>query len=294
MIPHHIRKNEQATWALARRVPGLRQTPFKVHHSFSSDSDPLLQKIGRHRKPVFVNAGITLCSFLSYISAGIHYCMLFTGLFKTPVYLFHVNEKRFDHLRDIWYTRIVKRMASAMVQSPLRKSALRLVNFNVSLPSNSGCIIIICHTPWKRLLVQWCLEKEFAFIISSIALTRGKKTIQTGEAGFKELRKIVNHLRANGRIILAADVFNNLKDCPVQFLGEHHNASLFPVRLARLAEVPLVVAIPSLRNGSVTFVPGPRVDLKKTELNSCTIIQNIISFLDNEIKKSPSIWPSYV
>jgi hypothetical protein len=246
------------------------------------------------RKPFYLNICITLCNLLSYVPSGIHYCMISAGLSKVPIYLLNVPEERYKYLRNIWYARIVRRMVSVLVRSPLRRSTLQLVNFNIPLPVNSSCIIVICHTPWKRLLVQWCLEKDFALIMSNSKLTHCRKLLQSQGAGFKELRNIVKYMRLNGRIILSADVFNNLNNCPVQFLGNHLNASLLPVRLARVAEVPLIVAIPTLRNGTINFIPGPQFDLKMIELNSCSIIQSIISFLETEIKKSPSIWPSFI
>lgn len=246
------------------------------------------------RNPFYLNICLVLCNLLSYLNAGINYYMISAGLLKVPLYLLNVPNERYKYLRNIWYTRIVRRMVSVLVRSPLRSSVLRIVNFSIPLPANSGCIIVICHTPWKRLLVQWCLEKKFACIISSYKLTRDEKLSQSQGAGFKELRNIVKFMRLNGRIVLVADVFNNLNNCPVQFLGNYRNVSLLPVRLARAAEVPLIVAIPTLRNGTINFIQGPQFDTKMTELNSCSIIQNIISFLEIEINKNPSIWPSNV
>jgi hypothetical protein len=246
------------------------------------------------RQPFYLITGVTICRLLSFVSAGINYCMISADILKTPVYLLNARKKKYKHLCNIWYTRIVRRMISVLVRSPLRSSTLRIVNFNIPLPSNSGCIIVICHTPWKRLLVQWCLEKKFAFIISSIKLTRNEKLVRSNGTGFKELRNIVKYMRLNGRVVLAADIFNNLKNCPVKFLGNYHNASLLPVRLARIAEVPLIVAIPSLQNRTINFLHYPEFYINVTEQNSSFVIQDIISFLETEINKNPSIWHSYV
>jgi hypothetical protein len=248
----------------------------------------------QQRKPFYLSTGMAICNFLSYTLAGGHYCLLFTGLLKVPEYLLPVSEGRVQYLRTIWHARMVKRMASVLVRTPLRYSSLRLVNFNIPLPADTGCIIVICHTPWKRLLVQWCLQHHFATIISSINLTHGEKLNQIRGSGVTELRDIVKYLQLKGRLVIAADVFNDAGNCPVNFLGKNQNASLLPARLAALAAVPLIVAIPTLHNGTVHFINGPQFDVTLNKNNSCTTIQDIISFLDAEIRKSPSIWPSYV
>jgi hypothetical protein len=246
------------------------------------------------RKPFYLNICLTLCNLLSYVPVGIHYFMIFVSFARVPVYLLNGSEKRFKYLRSIWYARIVRRMISVLVRSPLRKSTLRIVDFNIPVPVNSSCIILICHTAWKRLLVQWCLEKDFGLILSNGKLTQDKRLLQSQGEGFKELRKVLNYMHSNGRIILSADVFNNLNNCPVQFLGKQLNASFFPVRLARVAHAPLIVAIPTLCNGTISFIIGPQFDNKMIELNSSSIIQSIISFLEKEISKCPSICPEYV
>jgi len=185
-------------------------------------------------------------------------------------------------------------MLSILVRSPLRRDMLKLVNFTVPLPVSSGCVIVICHTPWQRLLVQWCLENDFGLIVASGNWTHRKKLIHRKAKGFMDMREIVNHLQNNGRIIIAADIFDHLDNCPVKFLGNAFNASILPARLASLTKVPLIVAIPALYNGSIHFIPGPHVDFKVFKPDAGTIVQNVISFLEKEIIKDPAIWPLYV
>lgn len=198
-------------------------------------------------KPAYLSICISICSLLAHLIAAIHFCFINAGLLKTPSYLKITLARKYKTLCTIWHTRIVRRMVSALVRSPLRNSTLRLVNFNIPLPANSGCIILICHTPWERLLVQCCLENDFALIIAYEKWThkRGGKLQREGK-GFNELRGIIKYLKQDGRIIMTADNFNQLNNCPVKFLGNYLNGELLPTRLARVAQVPLIVAIPVL------------------------------------------------
>ena len=262
-----------------------------MHHAFLSNSTIALNTFYMtSNKPVYLNICISMCSLLAYLNATIHFCFIITGLLKKPLYLKVTSGGEYKSLSKIWYTRIVRRMVSVLVRSPLRSSTLRLVNFTIPLPAHSGCIILICHTPWKRLLVQWCLENNFALIIAfgKWANKRGGKLQREGK-GFNELRGIVKYLKQNGRIIMTADNFNNLNNCPVKFLGNYLNAGLLPTRLARLAQVPLIVAIPVFNNGTVNFIHMPKSDHKILQLNPGSVIQNFLFALENEIKINPSV-----
>ena len=237
---------------------------------------------------------IKTCNLLSYLGAGIHCGLIATGLLKNPTCIVATGEKSYSPLRNIWYTRFVKRLVSGLVRSPLRRSTLKLVDFNIPLPADSGCIIVICHSPWRRLLVQWCIENKFALIVSGLIPTKSNRLIYRRAKGYKELRELVNHLRRHGRVIVSADVFNHLTNCPVQFMGKPANASLLPVRLAKLAAVPIITAIPQLRNGTINFIPGPAFDDTKLGPDACRIIQTTLSFMEKAIQKSPSVLESNI
>lgn len=245
-------------------------------------------------KPFYLSMCISICTLPAYACAGIHYCMIISGLLKFPLYSLNAPGEVYKNIRNLWCARFVRRVISVLVRTPLRSSTLRLVNFTIPQATHSGCIIVTCHTPWKRLLVQWCLETDFALIISGGKWTHRKKRIQRQGRGFKELRDIVKYLQQNGRIVITADAFNNLNNCPVQFLGRDLNASLLPARLARIAEVSLIAAIPAFRNGAIRIDSGPQFDFKMKDLDSCSVMQNLISFFDSEIKKDPCTWPSFV
>lgn len=196
----------------------------------------------------------------------------------------------FKNLCEIWYARIVRRLLSVLVRTPLIKGILGLVEFNVPVPLDSGCVIVTCHTPWKRLLVQWCLENNFALVIGGGKWTHHARLIQRQGAGVTELRGIVKYLQQKGRVILAADFFNTLSDCPVSFIGNKYNASTLHVRLARMAGVPLMVVIPKLNGTSINFTIGPHFECTNLGLDVVNTTQSILSFLEKEIEGNPSIW----
>ncbi|WP_295670341.1 hypothetical protein [uncultured Mucilaginibacter sp.] len=244
-------------------------------------------------RPFFLSKCISICSCLSTIFAAIHYSLLSARLIKIPLYISYGGEPVFKNLINIWYIRLVRRVISVSVRSPLRMSALCMVNSTLPLPSHSGCIIAICHTPWKRLLVQWCLENNMAFVIGNGTWTNQKRRIQKRGKGFSDLRDIVSYLQHNGRIVIAFDCFSNYpKCCPVKFLGKSHNMSMLPVRLARVAKVPLVTAIPRFCNGMINIDCGPQFSLNKLNSDPKGVMQTLISFLESEIKNNPATWPA--
>lgn len=245
-------------------------------------------------KPFYLRISLMFCSFLAYSCSCVQYGMKAVFLLKIPLYILKSPAPLFKTLYGIWYARIVRRMLSVFVRTPLRKRTLQLVNFTIPVPCDSGCVIAICHTPWKRILVQWCLENNFALIISGGTWTHQKKLIQRQGAGISELRGIVKYLQLNGRIILAADNFNNLNNCPVKFLGNNYNASIAHVRFAIIAKVPLMVVTPKLCNTSIDFTIGPQFEYSNLRLDIHKTTQDILSFLEKEIEHYPSIWSTYV
>lgn len=243
-------------------------------------------------KPLYLNWVTHSCDALSHIIAGVHYFFHFARVLKQPAHLSTIEVSRYKSIQNIWCTRITRRVVSVLVRSPLRASTLRLVHFTDKLPSGSGCIIVTCHTPWKRLIVQWCLEHKMAIFVSQGVWTHRKRSIQRQGLGVSDLRKIIQHLQQNGRVIIAGDIFNQQRDCPVTFFENTCNASLFPVRLARQAKIPLITALPVLRNGEVHIDYGPRFSVDELQISDVQIMQQLISFFEEEIRREPGIYPA--
>lgn len=251
------------------------------------------KKLMKRNIPLFLTNILYCCSFLSYIIAAAHYVILMTGLLRLPFCIYSAPGGLYINLHHIWFARLFRRVVSLLVRSPLRIKTLQLVDFTAPI-TNTGCIITTCHTPWARLLVQWCLQNKFALIIvSGIWLQRAKAINKYGK-GFPELRYLVRHLQSGGRIIITSDAMLNSKNCAVHFFEKECNVSLLPARLARIAKVPIIAVVPELRNQSILINEGPRYYLKQLLSNQGEVIQSMLTYYENEIKKSPAIWAEFV
>src|SRR5882724_7074307 len=86
------------------------------------------------------------------------------------------------------------------------RSLTKLVCHPINL-APGGCIIVLVHSPWTKLLCAWCKTHDFA-----IAVASGKWSLRTGSFDvlshpFPGLRKLITHLRNNGRVVMIGDVF---------------------------------------------------------------------------------------
>ncbi len=247
-----------------------------------------------NHKPFYLLLLLTFCRGVSYFCAALHYIMIKAGFLIAPVYIAKLPGKRLETLHCIWHARVVRRIISFLVRTPLRRNVLKLINFSIPMPGCNGCIIVTCHTPWKRLLTQWCLERKFALLIGVGKWTGRSRFIQRQGAGLTELRELVKFLDLGGRVIMTVDVFNSLHNCPVKFLGNDHNASLFAERLAILTKVPILTVISKLSNTTIEFTAGPQFFTDGLKPKSNIITTQIISFFDKEIENNPAIFSSYV
>jgi len=245
-------------------------------------------------KPLYLIIVLAICRFISYPCASLQFVMIKVGVLNTPVYLKKLSNQQLITLNSIWYARLVRRVISFLVRTPLRKEILKLINFNIPTPGNQGCIIVMCHTPWKKLLSHWCIEKQFALIVGGGKWTDRRQIIQRNGTGVTELRDIIKHLQHKGRVATTADVFNNLCNYPVSFLGNSHNASLFAERLAILAKVPIIIVIPRLTKTSIEFSAGPQLPAADSNSTFSTITSRILLFFQSEIENNPAIFSGYV
>jgi len=234
-----------------------------------------------------------ICNAISRAFALFHYFLIGIRILKVPFYFSKSNRSIPENLYCIWRTRVTRRILSVIMRTPLRKRFLSLINFTIPVPSDSGCVIAICHSPWKRILVQWCLENNFGLIIGGGKWSHRKKLIQRSGTGFTDLRNIIRFLQRKGRVILAADVFNSLNNCPAIFLGNNCNASKVYARLALMAEVPLLIVIPKLTNASINFLIGPKLEPANLRDDVNKKIEKILSFFEIEIESDPSVWSQY-
>jgi len=234
------------------------------------------------------------CLLISHLISATHSFFVRIHFLEIPDCVRQAPGGMYRNLQKIWFARLLKKIVSVWVRSPFKSYALRLVNFNIPIPAGKGVILVTCHTPWKRLLVRWFFENHYALIMDSGYSAKRKNRLKNLRKGHNELLHIVRHLRYGGRVIIAADVFNKSSDQPAEILGKPGNLSLLPARLARIAGVPLMAAVPILRNGRIDIQAGPIIDQHIPYSDMRAVMQILLRFFELEIKRNPSIWSYFV
>lgn len=243
-------------------------------------------------KPLYLQLFIFICHALAAVIGAIYYLIFKIGLLKISPVITNAPGGLYKNLRVIWFVRLFRRMMSALVRTPLRKDVLQLMNFDPGSIA-PGSVIVSCHSPWARLITQWCVENDYAMIVGWGPWTKRASIARNG-TGFNELRNLAKHLLSGGRIIIMADIFNDLNNCPVKFFEKPCNASLFPLRLARIANTQLVTVMPVLADKAVWIHTGPRVSFNTYNNDPGKIMQTLLSFFEKEIKQDPSVWSGYI
>lgn len=245
-------------------------------------------------RPIGIHFFMSLCRLLSILPATLHYIAIKAVILDIPITIGEAPGGLYKNILKIWSARLLKKLVSILVRSPFREHAFCLVNFDFEVPVGKGLIYVTCHTPWKRLLVSWFFENQYALIIDTGNSIKRRVRLRNTRKGYNELIHVIRHLRHGGRVVIAADTFDKSTGLPAQILGKPGNLSLLPARLAMIARVPLFTAVPQLRNDGIHIYPGPRFDapVGKTEMNQ--LMQNILGFFENEIKKDPSVWSYFV
>ena len=238
------------------------------------------------RKLMFV------CHALAAVIAAIYYFLFSIGILKISPIITNAPGGVYKNLRIIWFVRLLRRIVSVLIRTPFHKNVLQLINFE---PGSivPGSVIVSCHTPWARLLTQWCVKNNYAMIVGWGPWTK-RASIARHATGFDELRNLAKHLLSGGRIIIMADIFNDLNNCPVKFFEKPCNASLFPLRLAKIANTSLVTVVPALKNKTVQIHTGPEVSSNGYKEDPGKIMQIFLSYFENEIKEDPSVWSGYI
>ena len=243
-------------------------------------------------KSFFLKNLVLICGILASIISFFHYFFIQIGVFNISSYMQNAPLSIYKRLFHRYRVHVMRAAITLLLKTPLRGGTLRLVNFNIPFQTDSGYIIVTCHTQWEGLLVQSSLENNYGLIIGRRKWKKEKKQIQRKGKGYSNLRNIIRHLQQNGKIFIAADSFNKLNNCPVKFRGKYLNASKLPSRLASAASVPLIVALPILKNSNISFKIGPEFKVKDLKEDSKAITQQIISFIDYQLTDDYRVWSS--
>jgi len=242
--------------------------------------------------PLYLRTVVFVCHILAHLFACIHFILFKLGVLHLSSVIVHAPPTLFKNLQSIWFVRFLRRSASVVVRTPLRRDILRLISFTPESIA-PGSVIVSCHTPWARLLTQWCTENNYAMIVGWGPWPKRAKIARHG-TGFNELRDIAKYLRSGGRVVIMADIFNDLSNCPVKFFEKPCNASLFPLRLAKIANSSLVTIMPALADKFIQIRKGPQVSLDNYRNDAGNIMQTLLSYFEKEIKQDPAVWSGYI
>ena len=235
----------------------------------------------------FVAAFLVACRLLSIPFASAHFCMVWMRSKPLPANIAQCDAGVYATLQDIWTTRFVREAVSGLLKTPLRAATLTLVDAKHLPTGPGGCVIAVCHSPWFRLLAEWCRDRNAARIVAGdswIWRTRGVNVL----GGYHNVRTLVEHLRNGGRAIVVADVFGSAHECAVNFLGVTRRVSLLPARLAALAGVPLVTLLPTRFAHRVRLECGPSFHV--VDGNQDAVMRAMLAFYEREIRCRPALW----
>jgi len=248
----------------------------------------------RKKRPRYLVLLLTLYGLLSSIVAFLQLFAIERKWARIPSCFTGTTDGPYSTIRKIWLTRMLRRSLSLFLRTPLRNGNMALINFKLILPQESGCIITICHTPWAKLLAEWCQVNHFALVLVGGPWIKRTRRVNIPGGGIIGLRRLIQHLRSGGRVIVIGDNIDRSRCCRINFLGKECMASVLPARLAALARVPLLAVTPQLEDGMVILQNGITLEFEVIRDNPDEAIQSIFKFFEDEILLSPSIWAPYI
>lgn len=233
---------------------------------------------------------IVLFFFYNMISSVIAHFKLFSigkKRTKIPSIILESPNGLYQTLHKIWFTRLLRRSLSLILRTPLRSGTLALINYKLTLPKDSGCIIAIPHTPWSKLLAEWCRVKNFAIVLAGGPWVKRTAKINVPIGGYSGMRHLIKHLRSGGRVVVIGDNIGRFRCCPIYFIGKDCFASILPARLAAVARVPLLAVFPKFSNGFVNINNGHNIGIEEISGDQQQVIQKIFSYYEDEIRQDP-------
>lgn len=247
----------------------------------------------KYSQPLYLLLPIQLLNTLSIVIAFFHVFLIKRRWAKISDIIFNSPEGYKKILQKIWFTRMMRRLLSLTLRTPFRSKAIKLVNNNLTLPE-FGCIIAIPHTPWAKLLAEWCRSNNFAMVFAGGPWIKRTGHLNVSNASLFQIRKLVSHLNSKKFVVIIGDNENRSRCCHVSYLGKKCNASLLPVRLAALTNVSIVTVIPTFSNMQINLQNGTTIEADAIIANKQDAVQKIFSYYESEIYASPSIYYPYI
>ena len=153
-------------------------------------------------RPSYLIVLFNLYYKLSSLIASIHIFAIERHWLRIPVKIFRCPDGFQYTIRKIWFIRMLRRSLSLFLRTPLRKGTLSLINYKLSVPKELGCIIALPHSPWSRLMAEWCRVNNFAIVLAGGPWINRTGLINVPGGGFSGLRRLVKHLQLGGRVIV--------------------------------------------------------------------------------------------
>ena len=249
---------------------------------------PFSSTSNRDPRPAALRSLLWACDRCSRIVAFLHDVGIRGGWLRVAPCVRHAPGGLSRALREIWLSRLLRESLTFLLKTSFRATTLRLVDDSLVRGAGRGSVIAICHTPWARLLAEWCRVHDFALVIADGPWASRMGYVTGPGRGFSELRRVVRHLKTGGRVIVTADAFAGSRSSPVRFLQGERMVSLLPGRLALLAGVPLRPVVAHFADGSLRLrfgsLPCARVPSAKH------FTQALLRFFEDEIRLRPAIW----
>lgn len=246
------------------------------------------------KRPRYLTLILYLFEKISLIVSNFHLFALNRNWIKFPSLILESSYNYKYTIREIWFSRMLRRTLSFLVRSPLKKGTLSLINNKLSLPTKTGCVIAIPHTPWSRLLAEWCKVNEFALVLVGGPWIKRTGSFNVPGGSFSGLKRTISHLRSGGRVIVIGDNIGSWRCCQIRFLGKDCFASFLPARIAESAGVPLLAVYPKFYNGWINIHNGFETRIEEIKTNKQKVTQKVFDFFETEIRDKPSIYEPYV
>lgn len=246
------------------------------------------------KRPRYLIVLLYLFQMFSSILSNFHTFALKRNWIKIPSIISQSPHSLNYTIREIWLSRMLRRSLSFLVRTPLSNGTLTLINYKLSLPTETGCVIAIPHTPWSRLLAEWCRVNNFAIVLVGGPWIKRTGSLNIPWGGFSGLKHLIKHLHNGGRVIVIGDNIGRWRCCPVHFLGRDCYASILPARLAASVGVPLLAVYPKLEDGMINIYNGFEARIEELKANKQKVMQKVFTYFEEEIRCTPSIYEPYI
>jgi hypothetical protein len=193
-------------------------------------------------------------------------------------------------VRRIAFTRLARGALKLLLLTGGEAAVLRRVRCRglERLPQG-GCVLVLAHSPWGRVLARWAQARSFAFIFAHRrwAPWAGSLHLCPTPAG---LRQAVAHLAQGRRVVVVADEFVARGGCEVELCGRRARVSMRAARLAASAGVPLVPVRLSYRRDDLRVVVGSPLDPGRGWAAHARITRALVRQLSRWTARRPEEW----